>query len=141
MIYNNVKRYDICAIFLAIVCIIISGCAAATLPYIRYENSERLKKLSLGMTKQQVLDIMGTKPIKAHNSFGEEMGIIDNPYKTQGFEVEGKNYEVIYYYTQIVHSDGIINEDELTPLVFCEDKLTGAGWDFYRDITKQQGGN
>ncbi|MBI5574729.1 MAG: DUF3192 domain-containing protein [Elusimicrobia bacterium] len=98
---------------------------------IRATNRERLNKISIGMTKQEVINIMGTKTIIADDS-GE---VINNPYKTETMRGKDKIFEVVYYYTEIKRADGAINDDELTPLVFDEGKLIGWGWSFFEDTT------
>ena len=112
------SKKKIIVIFLMLV--YLAGCST-TLPQIRSVNRERLRKLSLGMTKQEVLRIMGTEAIKAHNKGGEVIGVIDNPYK------------------RIRHSDGAITDDELTPIVFYKDKLIGAGWSFFVNLGEEYG--
>lgn len=113
-----------------LLCLALVGCA--TLSKIRATNRERLNKISIGMTKQEVLDIMGTKTITARSS-----EVINNPYKTETLRSEDKVFEVLYYYTEIKRSDGAITDDELTPLVFDEGKLIGWGWSFFEDTTQK----
>ena len=130
------SKKKIIVIFLMLV--YLAGCST-TLPQIRSVNRERLRKLSLGMTKQEVLRIMGTEAIKAHNKGGEVIGVIDNPYKRKILRGEEKTFEVLYYYTRIRHSDGAITDDELTPIVFYKEKLIGAGWSFFVDLGEEYG--
>ena len=126
----------IIVIFLMLV--YLAGCST-TLPQIRSGNRERLRKLSLGMTKQKVLHIMGTETINAHSRSGEVIGVIDNPYKRKILRGKEMTFEVLYYYTRIRHSDGAITDDELTPIVFYEGKLIGVGWPFFIDLGKRYG--
>ena len=106
-------------VILLVLVIMISGCTESD--RIRVMNRENLMKLSIGITKQEVLDIMGT----------ETFGSINNPYKNEVlYGKNGKVLEVLYYYTDKKSADGVITDDELTPLVFDGDKLIGWGWGF-----------
>lgn len=78
-----------------------SSCGIA----IRARNNENLAKLKIGMTKQEVLSIMG-EPLK------------DEVYNTEN---------TWYYFTQVKWSDGMITRDECTPVFFKDDKLAGWG--------------
>lgn len=115
----------------------LTGCRATTLSQVRFENKRKLSNIRLGMSEQEVLKIMGTKPIKAYSRGGEEIGIINNPYKSEIIEREEHKLKVLYYYTQIRHSDGVIGLDELTPLVIEDEKLIGVGWGSFEDIAKK----
>ena len=123
-------------IFLLLVLVLfLAGCA--TLPEIRAKNREGLLKLSLGMTKEQVLNLMGTKTIKVYDNWGNLVEVINNPYKTETLKGKDKTFEVWYYYTEIKKADGAISDDELTPIIFDEGKLIGWGWSFFEDTAKK----
>ncbi|MFC1699919.1 DUF3192 domain-containing protein [Candidatus Omnitrophota bacterium] len=122
-------------ILVLLLCLGLAGCA--TLSQIRATNRERLNKISIGMTKQEVLDTMGTKTTNAYDSAGSLSEVINNPYKTETLRSKDKTFEVLYYYTEIKSADGAINDDELTPLVFDEGKLLGWGWSFFEDTTQK----
>ena len=55
--------------------------------------------------------------------------VIKNPAKAEMFIADGKTYQVLYHFTQVKKSDGLISDDELTPLTFDSDKLIGLDWD------------
>lgn len=71
-------------------------------------NVENSKNLRIGMTKAQVLQIMG-EPLK-DVSFHEE--------------------NVWHYFIRINWYDGLYTRDECLPLVFKDDKLIGWGNEF-----------
>ncbi|MDD3886928.1 MAG: DUF3192 domain-containing protein [Victivallaceae bacterium] len=75
------------------------------------DNVENSKRLRVGMTKIQVLDIMGEP-------------LTDEEYCTPN---------VWYYYIRVVWADGLRTEDECMPLVFRDGKLIGWGNEFYTD--------
>ena len=108
------------------------GCAS--LETIRATNRENLMKLSIGITKSETLQIMGTKTQRA------ETDVITNPYRSETLKgKDGGIYEVLFYYTDIKKQDGAITDDELTPLVFKDNKLMGWGWSFLNEnVTKYQ---
>ena len=94
------------ALFLA------AGVAGCSTPWgtIR-RNIENSRKLRVGMTKAQVLEIMG-EPIR-DEKFCEP--------------------DIWYYYNDMVWGDGLITEDECMPLVFENGKLVGWGNDYLID--------
>jgi len=116
------KKYSI-IIFLAV---FMSGCA--NLSQIRADNRQKLNQLSAGYTKQEVLNIMGTKTVQAQGS------VITNPYRTEMHQANGHVFEVLFYYTDIQKQDGAITDDELTPLIIKDGKLDGWGWSYWNNL-------
>ena len=92
-----------CIAFLAAVLLsgVFCGCVGT-------ENVENSKRLRVGMTKEQVLDIMG------------------EPLRDAAFHEEN----VWYYFIRINWYDGLYTRDECMPLVFVNDKLAGWGNEF-----------
>jgi len=95
--------------------LICAGCGARMWTWtpwgaVRY-NVENSRKLRVGMTKGEVLEIMG-EPIR-DESFCKP--------------------DLWYYYIDMVWGDGLITEEECMPLVFEDGKLVGWGNDFYID--------
>ena len=90
---------------------LLGGCSYAE----AHRNSENLKQVSVGMTKDQVREIMG-EPVQAKYS-------LDN---------------VWFYFTRVCWSDGQVTRDECTPLVFNEEGiLKGIGYPYYQKILDQ----
>ena len=92
------------------------------------ENAKNISKLEIGMSKQQVMKIMGDK------SASQDRVTVTNPYKTDMVNREGKTYEVLYYYTQAI---GVsppfafrVRDVDLTPLYILNNKLVGWGTSF-----------
>ena len=76
-------------------------------------NQKNLAKIRKGMTKKQVLEIMG-EPVKGES------------YCTD---------KVFFYYTRQSWMDGMIMRDECTPIAFDEfDQVIGWGPDFNTGI-------
>lgn len=95
-------------------------------------NRAHLSSLHVGMTKDEATIIMGTEgksmcltPGPLFICMGSEL--INNPYRTTGFKMDDKAYDVLYYWTDVKNLDGAITDDELTPLIFENGKLIGWG--------------
>ena len=102
------KRAFICAavIFSLALCV---GCST---PWgTASDNIEHSRELRVGMTKNEVLAVMG-EPIR-DESFCKP--------------------DLWYYYIDTVWFDGLVTEDECMPLVLENGKLVGWGNDFYVD--------
>ena len=91
--------YLILAVF---VCGVFSSCRGIQ---VKKRNLENLQHLHKGMTKSEVLKVMG------------------EPLKNEVYNTD----DVWYYFTQTKWSDGMITRDECTPLFFNEDGLL-LGW-------------
>ena len=72
-------------------------------------NLENSRSLRVGMTKEEVLEVMG-EPIR------------NEEYCTP---------DLWFYYCQPVWVDGLTTEDECMPLVFQDGKLIGWGNEYY----------
>jgi hypothetical protein len=93
-----------------------------------------MTKLSMGMSKGEVMEIMGTECVSVFRYTGKgkpPLPAACNPYKTETQTVDGKIYEVLYYVTDQVKDDGAITDDELTPLYLQNGQLVGWGNDFF----------
>ncbi len=110
---------------------ILIGCAP-TIQQIQSTNRSNLNRISLGMTKSQVLDIMGTQTVKTAEGY-----IINSPYRSETTSQNGLNYEIHFFYTDTKKNDGAITDDELTPVVYFEGKVSGYGWNYLRDNIKK----
>ena len=111
--------------------LILAGCSG--LSQVRADNRERLNTLSAGMSKQEILDTMGTETIEAQGS------VITNPYRTEMHRFDGHVVEVLLYYTDIQRKDGAITDNELTPLVLIDGELDGWGWSHRDDVRMRYG--
>ena len=108
--------------------LVLAGCSNIyldTSDLLRERNTGSLAKLTAGLGKETVMEMMGTEPSKGVFMW------IDNPYRSETLTgKDGKSYEVLYYYTDLKHRDDRITDDELTPLVFHDGKLIGWGYPF-----------
>ena len=118
---------------LAISLLLTAGCA--TMETVRAENRANLNRLQLGMTKEEVLAVMGTKTVTTYRD-GVRGEQITNPYRTEVHRAAGHVFEILFYYTDIKANDGAITDDELTPIVLKDGRLDGWGWSYWNDIVR-----
>lgn len=85
--------------------LLAAGCAFSTIE----KNMDNAKKLRVGMTKAEVLTVMG------------------EPLKNESFH----RPDLWYYYFDCNWMDGLYTEEECFPLVFKDGKLIGWGNRFY----------
>jgi len=109
--------------------------ARRTIAGIIDQNARNLNKLQDGMTRPEVLEIMTNKPLTAYQS-GEQINIT-NPSRTEILRGKEKSVEVLYYMTQSYGGDYSVIDQNLTPIVFENNKLIGIGWGFLDDIIKK----
>jgi hypothetical protein len=134
------------------VLILVAGCRTwipvETEETVRDQNRERLVGLGVGITKAQVLEIMGTESVqtytksalpskKGSKKISDEIRAlyrgkkINNPYKTEASRTaDGSPVEILFYYVDQRRNDGAITDDELTPIVIEDGVLAGWGWNF-----------
>jgi len=135
-----------------VVLVLVVGCrtwiAVPTGEMIRSHNREQLNKLSMGMSRAEVLETMGTETVqtykksalpskKASKEISKEVRAlyrserITNPFRTETSQTSaGARVEILLYYTDILEVDGAISDDELTPIVIEDGVLAGWGWVF-----------
>lgn len=89
-----------------LVLLLLAGCV---FPWDAKTNVENAKQLRVGMTKAEVLRIMG------------------EPHRNETFN----RPDVWYYYSETNWLDGFVTEDECFPLLFKDGKLQGWGNSFY----------
>jgi outer membrane protein assembly factor BamE (lipoprotein component of BamABCDE complex) len=94
------------------VCAIMTSCGY----FSQYSNVEHSQKLRVGMTKQQVLKIMG------------------EPLRNQKYNKP----DVWYYYVETQWHDFLTTEDECMPLVFENGKLIGWGCEYYNKMLMEK---
>ena len=97
---------------------------------VRTMNKEKLNELEIGMYENVVLMIMGSKTIKIESA----PFTIENPFKTEIYSNDIDVYKILYFYTDLVKRDGFITDEELTPIIFKNNKLIGWGRDVWKKI-------
>lgn len=125
------------ALIIAVLLFLV-GCTALfyTPQNLMSDNRAHLSSLHPGLTKDEAIKIMGTEGKSKCNGLGAinificmSSEVINNPYRTTGFQSEGKAYDILYYWTDVKQKDDVITDDELTPLIFENGKLIGWGRD------------
>jgi hypothetical protein len=108
-------------------------------------NESALKQVSVGMTPEEVHNIMGESLIIGYSyqnplpgeapaltepkTPSEKPLTIANPYRTAQVKTAKGECTAEYYVTSVRVPDGVVSDDELMPLVFCGGKLSFKGWD------------
>jgi serine protease inhibitor ecotin len=102
--------------------VVVFGCT--TVSSVLSDNRAHLNQLQPGMSKDQVLHVMGTRNYRN----------VTNPYRTELFQArDGLQVEVLYYATANRDNDRSFLGDELTPIVLENDVLAGWGWSYVRE--------
>ena len=106
-----------CARFLPLV-IILSGCVSAGMLQVS-ETRDNLNRLQLGMSKAEVLKIMG-----------------DPRIREVFMDSDGEGIEVLFYQTEFVGYAVTPKEDALTPVLIKKNSVIGWGRNFYEARVK-----
>jgi hypothetical protein len=142
----------------------LSGCSSATLQSasdFRDENRLNLSRLTSGMPRAEVLDIMGsaslTRPLGSEGggvarTETDTLGVAQvqivpgargpalyNPMRSATYRAGDSVWEVLFYYVRLVEDDGVVADDELEPIVLRNGFLVGTGWRFYEETARAEG--
>ncbi|MBI5149718.1 MAG: DUF3192 domain-containing protein [Candidatus Omnitrophica bacterium] len=134
--------------FIGLYCLALSGCVSVqTLPDSPQGQGAgrpdprltRVGQTRVGMTYLEAAAAMGEKTVIGYERLDPRSEAytpitVNNPYRKEFLRVAGKSYDVFYYFTNIRKADGIISDDELTPLVFENNVLIGEGRDFLNTL-------
>jgi len=81
-------------------------------------------RMSLGMTKSEVIALMGTATAKTND------GVVNNPWTAESFtDKGGAQYEVLFYVTRKNQPFTPIRKSLTTPIVLKDGKVIGWGDD------------
>jgi len=142
----------------------VAACASASLHTaagFREQNRSRLQHLTIGMSRDQVLSVMGTESLErpagtegsgAVRTERDTLGVTQvqiplgarapalyNPMRTATYEAGEANWQVLYYYVRMVEDDNQVTDDELEPVVLREGYLTGWGWPYWTETARAHG--
>lgn len=128
------------------------GCAdLGHLEHFRALNRQNLTYLKVGMSKEDVIERMGTGFATDTYASLEEV-TATNPYSSEIYQQNGQTFEVLYYYTDTnrksrmnVYLPGIqkatpIQETELTPVVLQHGRVIGWGQSFSKTVLRNSSG-
>ena len=99
---------------------------------VRTMNKEKLNELEIGMNENVVLMMMESKTFKIESA----PFTIENPFKTEIYSNDEDVYKILYFYTDLVKRDGFITDEELTPIIFKNNKLIGWGRGVWKKIVE-----
>ncbi len=119
---------------LAVAGLAVSGCAQG-FEQVQSDNRAKLFRIEPGQTRQQVLEEMGTEPQTYTKGAFRSDGIVPNPYDSETHVLGGGEIEILYYATNVSNNDGVITDDEITPLVLVDGILVGWGWTYLQTFT------
>ena len=95
-----------------------SGSYSRSPAKIARENRSLMGSLQPGMTIAEVQAIMDQPSTKK----------VSNPHRTESFPLSDTlRADVFFYYTETISSDGVVTEEELTPVWFENGLLIGWG--------------
>lgn len=97
----------------------LSGCS--TYGTLIEENQNNILKISPGLNKKEVVEIMGTREATVKSTH------VSNPYKRDLFSLENDEYEVLYYLTRRYPSFTAVKESQATPVIIKNGKVIGLG--------------
>jgi hypothetical protein len=122
----------------AVTAVMLVACAPQ-ISKIRTRNAQTLTRLEVGMTRDQVLDLMGREPVTVEVPMEDTFERVDipHPYRTESYHAQGRRFEVLYYLTSETARDLAITDDELTPIVLVDGRVDGWGWGFWNDQVRR----
>lgn len=101
------------------------------------QNQANILKLSLGLTKEQVVEIMGS------NRSNVKSTSITNPFKKEFFTIGKDEYEVLHYLTRRYPAYTAVKESQATPVILKNGKVIGLGTEALKQTKggKRRGGS
>jgi hypothetical protein len=131
MTFRSFRKISIIALALAA----LAGCASGSknLGHQIAANREGLAKLTVGMSKAQVLNTMGDLKVETRD------GVVKNPWTTEMTTGrDGARYEVLYYVTRPNPPFTPIGKFLTTPVILKAGKYVGQGYDTLEKIEPPQ---
>ena len=106
-----------------------------------FSSAEAIRKLMPGISREEAIALIGRTvttgyELKEGSTSEYQPVTMNNPSRSQKITKGNNAYEVDYYLIYIRRADGVVSDDELTPLVFQDNKLIGKGWDFLNEKIK-----
>lgn len=134
--------------FVCIFSLIFAGCVSVSEEsspldsvLLKKNSLTNIEMVNVGMSYKEVTAILGASVRVGYQQSDQGPMVFEpinlkQPTRAEILNTQGKNYEVLYYFTGIHKADGMISDDELTPLIFQDQKLVGKGWDFLFRLKK-----
>jgi hypothetical protein len=94
-------------------------------------NRAGIQSLQLGMTESEVRSIMREDVVVRYKGIQ-----FVNPLRSEAFYLaDGTAVEILLYQTELQRRYPAVEDSELTPVVFEDDRLVGWGWSYLRRNT------
>ena len=124
---------------------VLAGCVSVEIdPSLTREDMttrpvSSIDEVKAGMAVQEMERIMGESLIIGYKKSETTQGAfepvtIPSPHKSEQLTVNGDSYRIDYYYTGVYKPDGIISEEELTPVVIKDGVVQAKGWSARQEI-------
>jgi hypothetical protein len=96
-----------------------------------------ISRVRTGMDLAQVSDLMRDRLVTGYRRAGD--GVYEavetaQPYQSTRRATDTGTYEIYFYFTQVYRADGMVSQEELTPLIFLDQKLVGIGYESLENI-------
>jgi len=111
--------------------VVCAACFGTKPQHIAGTNRSRLRNLKVGMTRAQVVEVMGDEQ---WDDVKGGFDVMSNPYETASYSSgHGDPIEVLYYYTTFHRWSGTAPKPKhLTPVVLTNGVLVGWGHEFLK---------
>ena len=134
-------------IHLVLAAIFLQSCASMTVEQSgtnglmsgKQESLSAINKIKEGMTESELEALMGDSLVIGYSVNTQSPGTsqatkVKSPYREEEFKKQDRTYKIFYYFTQIKKADGIVADDELTPVVVNDGKVVGIGANFVHQL-------
>jgi hypothetical protein len=99
-------------------------------------GAARLKKAKVGMTRAELLAVVGEGPLSAT---GNDSVRLVQGFRRSMYLTNAKMYEVIYMRDEPGNVRELVLQKQETPVVLADDKVLGWGWKYYVGAMKEFG--
>jgi hypothetical protein len=131
----NLSKYRIISIIFSFI-ILLSSCQATQYAIdIIKSNNKLISKLEQGYPKDTFYLYLNPYNFSEKKFFNTYKNYKTNPLATEILIKDSDRIEVIYLYTQTQVIDNFVEKNEITPILFLNNKFLGKGWTLYDSIS------
>jgi len=99
---------------------------------LRQQNQSIIaSRLNIGMSESEVRAAFGDRTARGVAEKDARELYVPNPYKTETVYCDEGTAKVLWYYSRINCDNGLVADDELTPVLFVNGRIVGWGNRFY----------
>ena len=98
-------------------------------------GKSKLGAVRSGMKQAEVVAIMGSGPLKAHQA-ADSLRLV-NGFRTQAYIVGGSTYRVLWYREAPGKLEDVITRETETPVLLQNDTVVSVGWSDYDDMAEK----